>query len=100
MDKILYNAILLLIVLAIATALLKPGDGKPTCTTKAEIDIGLFRNNWDPTLYWKCEVIDELPTLERCPDQMAYLDSIKDCVSWEYWQWEEPIEPLTIAEQS
>ncbi|XP_053954542.1 uncharacterized protein LOC128860809 [Anastrepha ludens] len=93
--------VLLLVVLlvATATALLISGNGRPSCTTQEEINIRIFRNNWDPTSYWKCEELNAAPVLERCPEQMAYLDGVKNCVDWAEWHWEEPTDSLIIENQ-
>ncbi|XP_018785622.1 PREDICTED: uncharacterized protein LOC108966924 [Bactrocera latifrons] len=96
-----YNVpLMLLLVLTAPAAFAMLGNGQPNCTTQEEIDIRIFRNNWDPTSYWICEELNEPAILGRCPEQMAYLDSVKDCVSWDDWQWEQPADPLTAVEQS
>lgn len=82
-------SLVLLLFLTVTTALVMYGDGQPNCTTQEEIDIHIFRNNWDPTSYWICEELNELAILGRCHEQMAYLDSVKDCVSWDDWHWEQ-----------
>ncbi|XP_068157047.1 uncharacterized protein [Drosophila tropicalis] len=73
-------------------------DGQPGCKTQEELDIGVFRDNWDPTSYWKCEVLNEAATRIKCPSEMGYLDSVKECVNWESWNWEEPAEPISEVE--
>jgi len=27
------------------------------------------------------------------------MDSLKNCVNWEEWEWEKPVEPLSEADQ-
>lgn len=67
-------------------------NGRPWCDTEDEISISFFRNNFDATAYWVCYELDTPATLQRCPDQTAFLDSVKSCVSWDEWEWESPEE--------
>ncbi|XP_011192913.2 uncharacterized protein LOC105218799 [Zeugodacus cucurbitae] len=95
-----YKVPLMLLLISVATtAFVISGDGQPNCTTQEEINTRMFRNYWDPTSYWVCEELNELAVLERCPVEMAYQDNLKECVSWDDWQWEPPILPLTNIEQ-
>ncbi|XP_017119883.1 uncharacterized protein LOC108141166 [Drosophila elegans] len=75
------------------------GDGQPGCKTQAELDIAVFRNDWDPTSYWKCESLNK-PAIEmKCPSETGFMDSLKNCVSWEEWEWEKPVAPLSEADE-
>ncbi|KAH8312825.1 hypothetical protein KR044_013100 [Drosophila immigrans] len=69
------------------------GDGQPGCKTQEELDIGLFRDNWDATSFWKCNELNEPASKVRCPDEMGFMDSLKDCVVWDDWKWEKPVAP-------
>ncbi|KAH8313585.1 hypothetical protein KR067_008391 [Drosophila pandora] len=75
------------------------GDGQPGCKTQAELEIQVFRNNWDATSYWKCEALNEPATELKCPADTGFVDSLKNCVSWEEWEWEAPVAPLSEADQ-
>jgi len=75
------------------------GDGQPGCKTQEELDIGVYRDNWDPTSYWKCENLNEPASKVRCPDEMGFMDSLKDCVVWEEWKWEKPIAPPSEVDE-
>ncbi|XP_075161378.1 uncharacterized protein LOC142234146 [Haematobia irritans] len=66
-------------------------NGMPTCDNDAQMNTTFFRNKFDPTAYWVCVELYEPPVLQRCPDQTAFLDSIKECVEWEDWEWEAPV---------
>ncbi|XP_017845391.1 uncharacterized protein LOC108601926 [Drosophila busckii] len=81
------------VILAASMANAYDGDGQPGCKTQEELDIGVFRDNWDPSSYWKCETMDEPATKVRCPTESGFMDSLKDCVNWEEWQWEKPVAP-------
>ncbi|XP_030370600.1 uncharacterized protein LOC115621176 [Scaptodrosophila lebanonensis] len=71
------------------------GDGQPGCRTQEEVDIGIFRDNWDATSYWKCEKLNEPASRWRCPSETGFMDSLKDCVNWDEWKWEKPAAPLS-----
>lgn len=75
------------------------GDGQPGCKTQEELDIGVFRDNWDPTAYWKCEILNEPASKLRCPSETGFIESLKDCVSWEDWKWEKPVPPLSEVDE-
>lgn len=75
------------------------GDGQPGCKSQEELDIAVFRDNWDATSYWKCETLNEPALKVRCPSEMGFMDSLKDCVNWEDWKWEKPAPPLSEVEE-
>ncbi|XP_043656184.1 uncharacterized protein LOC122622078 [Drosophila teissieri] len=88
-----------LLVISWGLALAYDGDGQPGCKTQAELDIAVFRNNWDATSYWKCETLNK-PAIEiKCPSDTGFMDSLKNCVNWEEWEWEKPVEPISEADQ-
>ncbi|KAH8417770.1 hypothetical protein KR222_005686 [Zaprionus bogoriensis] len=85
--------LVLLAVCSLANAY--EGDGQPGCKTAEELDIAVFRDNWDPTSYWKCSTLNEPAARLRCPNEMGFVDSVKDCVSWDDWKWEKPVAPIS-----
>ncbi|KAH8359118.1 hypothetical protein KR093_004463 [Drosophila rubida] len=89
--------IVLLAVCCLASAY--DGDGQPGCKTQEELDIGIFRDNWDSTSFWKCKELNEPATKVRCPDETGFMDSLKNCVSWDEWQWEKPVAPPSEVDE-
>jgi len=71
------------------------GDGRPGCKTEEEMNIKVFRNTWDSTRYWVCENMNEPAVQVTCPPETGFMQSRKDCVSWEEWQWEEIVPPIS-----
>ncbi|XP_017081740.1 uncharacterized protein LOC108115009 [Drosophila eugracilis] len=97
MKLLLALSVLLIISFGLVNAY--NGDGQPGCKTQDELDIAVFRNNWDSTSYWKCETLNK-PAIEiKCPDEMGFMDSLKNCVSWDEWEWEKPVAPISEADQ-
>ncbi|XP_034661776.1 uncharacterized protein LOC117897186 [Drosophila subobscura] len=75
------------------------GNGQPGCKTQMELEISVFRNNWDATSYWKCDELNAPATQMKCPDEMGFVDSLKNCVSWDEWEWETPVAPLSEVDE-
>ncbi|CAD7082264.1 unnamed protein product [Hermetia illucens] len=67
------------------------GNGQPGCKTAEELG-RLWRNNWDPTAYWKCEAAGQPAKLVRCSGQ-AFSDAEQKCVDWSCWVWTPPCDP-------
>lgn len=88
-----------LLVVSCGLARAYNGNGQPGCKTQAELEIGVFRNDWDPTAYWKCESLNKAGSEVRCPTDTAFMDSLKNCVSWDEWEWETPVAPLSEPDQ-
>ncbi|XP_017057161.1 uncharacterized protein LOC108098609 [Drosophila ficusphila] len=90
---------LIVVLCSLGFAQAYEGNGEPGCKTQAEIDIAVFRNNWDATSYWKCESLNQPASEMKCPSETGFMDSLKNCVSWEEWEWEKPLPPISEADQ-
>ncbi|XP_055923665.1 uncharacterized protein LOC129954048 isoform X3 [Eupeodes corollae] len=77
-----------------AAALYSNTNGEPKCTA-SNVQIGIFRNNFDPTRYWLCDSVGAAAKEVGCPNESGFLDSQKKCVSWTDWVWEQPNDPPT-----
>ncbi|XP_055907759.1 uncharacterized protein LOC129942736 [Eupeodes corollae] len=88
-------AIFGVLIIGFCSAALIHDDGQPGCKLQAELVIESFRNTWDPTRYWSCKQRDQAAVSVRCPDQTGWLDSVKKCVDWDNWSWEEPTPPMS-----
>ncbi|EDV92619.1 uncharacterized protein LOC6563637 [Drosophila grimshawi] len=86
-------AICLVLLAATSLANAYEGDGQPACRSQEELDVAIYRDSWDPTAFWKCESLNEPASKLRCPAEMGFLDSVKECVPWEEWSWEKPKAP-------
>ncbi|XP_017142946.1 uncharacterized protein LOC108156143 [Drosophila miranda] len=74
-------------------------DGQPGCKTQTELDIAFFRNSWDPTSYWMCDELNVPATQMKCPEETGFVESLKNCVSWDEWEWESPVAPLSEVDE-
>lgn len=68
-------------------------NGRPPCVKPYEFE-RVWRNNFDPTKYWRCYRIG-LAVSYECQLQYLYLDSRQGCVHFTQWKWEEPYDPIT-----
>lgn len=67
-------------------------NGKPGCRTPSEVGMK-FANFFDSSRYWHCYALNTQPISERCPNQYGFQASLKTCVPYAIWKWEEPIMP-------
>ncbi|XP_037954546.1 uncharacterized protein LOC119684559 [Teleopsis dalmanni] len=67
-------------------------NGEPGCKTSAE-ENHLYRNTWDPTSYWECELQGQPAKIRRCKPNKLFSDKFGKCVNWQDWEWTEPKEP-------
>jgi len=67
-------------------------NGQPGCRTQMEFN-RLWRNNWDPTRYWKCMQLNVAATQVICPMSTLFLDSAQCCVEVHLWNWTPPFDP-------
>ncbi|KAM7359462.1 uncharacterized protein ACRADG_012861 [Cochliomyia hominivorax] len=86
--------IILVIFVAVAQADIENTsfNGRPGCKTLAEVGL-TFANFFDSSRYWRCVALNNQAISERCPNQYGYQASIKSCVPYTVWQWEEPLMP-------
>ncbi|XP_055850189.1 uncharacterized protein LOC129914813 [Episyrphus balteatus] len=85
----------ILLVLAVSSMAVPSGNGRPGCKTEQEIRDKLYRNFWDPTAYWVCSEQNTPASSARCPDEEAFVFSVRKCVPWDDWTWEPLIAPLS-----
>ncbi|XP_013110426.1 uncharacterized protein LOC106089184 [Stomoxys calcitrans] len=89
MKKIFLATIALLSLAAYIQTATIVDDGKPECDSLEKMNTTFFRNLFDSTAYWICVELYEPAVMQRCPDQTAFLDSVKSCVQWDDWEWED-----------
>ena len=72
------------------------GNGRPGCQTTEEMTVRDWRNNWDPTAFWRCEVQGQAATHMRCEEvhgtQLGFMSG-RGCVPWDQWVWEPTSNP-------
>lgn len=68
-------------------------NGRPSCVKPHEFE-RVWRNNFDPTKYWRCYKIGLAVSIE-CQLQYLYLDSRQGCVHFTQWKWEPPYDPIS-----
>lgn len=73
------------------------GNGQPGCRTQEEITTRDWRNNWDPTRFWRCTNLDEAAVAVTCEQETGqvggFMTSVGGCVSWDDWVWEPTANP-------
>jgi hypothetical protein len=72
------------------------GNGKPACNDKEFPR--LWRNNWDPTRYWKCEGLNRAPVEVHCEENTAFSQPKQCCVPWQQWSWTAPCDPPSVKD--
>jgi hypothetical protein len=72
------------------------GSGQPACNEKEYVR--LWRNNWDPTRYWKCKGLNQAAVAVHCADNTAFSDKKQCCVVWQEWTWTTPCDPPSVSE--
>ncbi|GAB0099608.1 Chitin binding domain [Sergentomyia squamirostris] len=68
-------------------------NGQPGCKTPEEVETRVWRNNWDPTRYWVCEVQGQAAAEALCPPEQGFLTEVRGCVPWADWEWVQPVAP-------
>ncbi|KAJ6634189.1 hypothetical protein Bhyg_17413, partial [Pseudolycoriella hygida] len=58
------------------------GNGQPSCSDPSEFN-RLWRNNWDPNSFFRCDNAGVPATLVRC--QAAFIESAQRCGDWSEW---------------
>ncbi|XP_023291034.2 uncharacterized protein LOC111674606 [Lucilia cuprina] len=88
------NLVIIVIFLAFANADIENTsfNGRPGCKTLGEVGL-TFPNFFDSSRYWHCYAINNQAISERCPNQYGFQASIKSCVPYTVWRWEEPVMP-------
>ncbi|XP_055906507.1 uncharacterized protein LOC129941803 [Eupeodes corollae] len=71
-------------------------DGRPGCETDRELQQVYYRNLWDANAYWVCKKKGVPATAMRC-DEGGFQARLRKCVSWDDWEWEDPVAPPSIA---
>lgn len=69
-----------------------PYNGQPGCKTEEEIKAQNYRHFHNKTLYWRCTVIGQPATLERCPKAFGFLEPERKCIHFRYWYWTPPVQ--------
>lgn len=88
----LYLLVIIVLMVIAAVAQSKNYDGQPGCKTQEEVDQRDWRNNWDPTRFWRCEKLNEDSKAVTCSQDIGlegYLfdSTVNKCVTAESWNW-------------
>lgn len=55
-----------------------------------------WRNNWDPTRFWRCDTLNGIARTVRCAEEVGqdwgWLEAAGTCVPWGSWRWTFPSE--------
>lgn len=73
-------------------------NGRPGCRLQEELG-RRWRNNHDPIRYWQCPNIGSPAISYVCPDEFLFSNGFQSCIHWSAWEWTEPFDPPTLAEQ-
>lgn len=101
---VFYHQVIIALMVIAAVAHATHFDGQPGCKTQKEVDQRNWRNNWDPTCFWRCESLNADSKRVTCSEETGlegYLfdSTTNTCVSAENWNWSEarapPSEPDT-----
>ncbi|GAB0096121.1 hypothetical protein DMENIID0001_115920 [Sergentomyia squamirostris] len=74
-------------------------DGRPGCLVQYEFG-RLWKNNFEPTAYWKCEQWGQPASKVECPKYMNFQDYLQMCVPYTNWKVTPFSEPPTGPGQS
>lgn len=69
-------------------------DGQPGCGVRYEFT-RLWRDNFNSSLYWRCEQWQVPARSIRCPSATWFQDSWQTCVPFHEWQWTPYSDPPT-----
>lgn len=72
-------------------------NGRPGCKDITEVGL-TYANFFDSSRYWLCISQGTQAISKRCPNQFGYQPSIRACVSYKVWKWEEPVMPITCPD--
>lgn len=64
--------------------------GQPLCNDPYEFT-RLWRNNFDPNAYFRCDTQGVPATLVRCNG--AFVEQQQRCGGWDEWEWRTPFDP-------
>lgn len=93
--------LILLAVIAVALAF-SDGNGQPGCQFDEELLVKDYRNNWDPTRFWRCETLNVNAVAVTCHEvvgEWGYLfdQTTRTCIPSAQWVWTDFIAPLSLA---
>lgn len=94
------STVIAIVLFALFALVAANGNGQPGCQTDEEMNTRDWRNNWDPTRFWRCENRNVNAAVVRCEDIMGFPSGFmsgRGCVDWEDWVWVQPVNPPSAA---
>ncbi|XP_017488815.1 PREDICTED: uncharacterized protein LOC108377059, partial [Rhagoletis zephyria] len=84
------------LLVAISVAKVSADAGRSACRNPVEIG-QTYQHHFDPAKYWYCETLGVAAIEKDCPNGMAYMHLLKECIPWASWQWKKLQNPPTLA---